>query len=445
MALVTSLAARQLSDQSFPGTSMGASPTDLISFYGATPVVQPSGPAQASDPTFGLGEVVTYQVTLSPAACAANTTAEQTFTVTGIAATSLVIVNKPTAQAGLGIGNVRASAANQIGIAFANDTSGSITPTASEVYTVIEFKLPLVLTAALTASAVPANTSVEQQFTVTGISTGMIVAVNKAANQAGLGIGNVRVVANNLVGITYFNETAAPITPTAGETYTFAAVNGINAMSNVFTIGVNVGTLAAVLTITTAEQTVAVAGLLASDVIMGVSKPTAQAGLGIAGYRVSSAGNIGITFVNPTAGSITPTASEIYQVSVFRQNPAAILQGYTPALAPVAVVANTSTEQTFNVTGLVASSSVVVNKPSFQAGLAVVGARISAANTLAITFQNNTAASITPNAESYVVGNFNLIGAGSGFSVAQQARVTTGNLLNSLRSALVSLGLIAGA
>jgi len=75
-------------------------------------------------------------VTLSPVAVAANTTAEQTFTVTGVAVGDVVYVSKPTAQAGLGIVNVRASAANQIGITFSNNTAGSITPTASEVYQV---------------------------------------------------------------------------------------------------------------------------------------------------------------------------------------------------------------------------------------------------------------------------------------------------------------------
>lgn len=442
----TSSAPRQLSDGNSVGTVLGQSAADLISFYNAPPVVQPSGAAQAA---LGAGtagaEVVTYQTTLSPSACAANTTAEQTFTLTGLAATSLVIVNKPTSQAGLGIGNVRVSAANTLAISFANDTSGSITPTASEVYTVIEFKAGLVLSAALTPAAVAANTSVEQQFTVSGAGLGMVLAVNKPTNQAGLGIGNVRVVANNTVGITFFNETASPITPTAAESYSFAAVNGIPASGNVFTIGVNVGTLSACATITTAEQIVAVAGLLTTDVIMGVSKPTAQAGLGIAGYRVSSAGNLGITFVNPTAGGITPTASEVYQVSVFRQNPAAVLVPYTPSLAPVSVAANTSAEQTFNLNGLVASSSVFVNKPSVQPGLAIVGVRVSALNTLAINYQNNTAAAITPSTEVYAVGNFTVPGAGTGMSIAQAAGASVGTLVNALRSAMVSLGLIAGA
>lgn len=72
--------------------------------------------------------------TLSPASVAANTTAEQTFTVTGVAVGDVIFVNKPTAQAGLGIVGVRVSAANQIAINFGNFTASPIVPTASQVY-----------------------------------------------------------------------------------------------------------------------------------------------------------------------------------------------------------------------------------------------------------------------------------------------------------------------
>ncbi len=39
---------KQLSDNNPDGTSLGQSITDEISFYGVTPVVQPSGSAQAA-------------------------------------------------------------------------------------------------------------------------------------------------------------------------------------------------------------------------------------------------------------------------------------------------------------------------------------------------------------------------------------------------------------
>lgn len=79
-----------------------------------------------------------YQITLSPALVAANTTAEQTFTCTGLVlSTDTVIgVSKPTAQAGLGIVGWRVSADNTVAITFSNNTGSGITPTASQTYTV---------------------------------------------------------------------------------------------------------------------------------------------------------------------------------------------------------------------------------------------------------------------------------------------------------------------
>jgi len=67
------------------------------------------------------------------------------------------------------------------------------------------------------------------------------------------------------------------------------------------------------------------------------------------------------------------------------------------------VAANTTAEQTFTVTGLTTDMMVFVNKPSVSAGLGICNARVSAANTLAITFNNNTAAPIDPAAETYLI------------------------------------------
>lgn len=81
-----------------------------------------------------LTRVALYTATLTPAEVAANTCAEQTFTVTGVHASDTVFVNKPTSQAGLGVAGVRASATNQVGINFCNATASPITPTAAQVY-----------------------------------------------------------------------------------------------------------------------------------------------------------------------------------------------------------------------------------------------------------------------------------------------------------------------
>lgn len=92
---------------------------------------------------------------------------------------------------------------------------------------------------------------------------------------------------------------------------------------NVWKLGVFSITLspASVATTTTAEQTFATTGigLLTTDLVW-VSKPTAQAGLGIVGTRVSAADTLAITFMTSGA-SVSPTASEVYTVGVLRVQP----------------------------------------------------------------------------------------------------------------------------
>jgi len=65
------------------------------------------------------------------------------------------------------------------------------------------------------------------------------------------------------------------------------------------------------------------------------------------------------------------------------------------------VAANTSAEQTFDVPGLDTDMFVSVNKPDLDAGLVVGNVRVSAKDTLAITFGNSTAGAINPASEVY--------------------------------------------
>lgn len=76
----------------------------------------------------------TFGSTKTWTSVATITTAEQTVTVPGLLVGDFVRVEKPTEQAGLGIGNVRVSAANTLAIQFINPTAGGITPTANEVW-----------------------------------------------------------------------------------------------------------------------------------------------------------------------------------------------------------------------------------------------------------------------------------------------------------------------
>jgi|SRR6187399_2277778 len=73
---------------------------------------------------------------------------------------------------------------------------------------------------------------------------------------------------------------------------------------------------------TTVEQTFTVNGLQVGDFVL-VQKPTTQAGIAVAGSRVTAANTLGITFVNSTAATaVTPTASQVYLIHVTRrENP----------------------------------------------------------------------------------------------------------------------------
>ena len=91
-------------------------------------------------------------------------------------------------------------------------------------------------------------------------------------------------------------------------------------------------------------------------------------------------------------------------INTIEQGNTALTQIMRIALTPAAVGANTTAEQTFTVNGVQLNDFVVVNKPTTQAGIGIVGARASAANQVAITFSNNTGGGITPTAgELYLI------------------------------------------
>ena len=80
-----------------------------------------------------------------------------------------------------------------------------------------------------------------------------------------------------------------------------------------------------------------------------------------------------------------------------------IINRYEVAIDVTSVAANTTAEQPFTVTGLTTRDTVYVNKPSHNAGLGIVNCRVSAANTLAITFMNATGSGIDPGSETYFI------------------------------------------
>jgi hypothetical protein len=76
---------------------------------------------------------------------------------------------------------------------------------------------------------------------------------------------------------------------------------------------------------------------------------------------------------------------------------------YTPSITPASVAAATVAEQTFTVAGLTTADKVVVNPPAITNATGIAGARVSAADTLAIRFVNPTAGALTPDAGTYTI------------------------------------------
>lgn len=81
---------------------------------------------------------------------AANTTAEQTVSVPGILTSDILIITKPTHQAGLGyVATGRCAANGTLTVKFTNPTAAGITPTAEEAYSLLRIRpeLPLQINA----------------------------------------------------------------------------------------------------------------------------------------------------------------------------------------------------------------------------------------------------------------------------------------------------------
>ena len=310
---VTTVQDTQIGPNDPAGQVLPGSASTPLAFFGGTPIPQILQGTLAGR----NGILKIYTTSQSPSAVTANTTAEFSMTVTGVAATDMVVaVNKPTTQAGLAVGTARVSATNTVLVEFGNLTGSTITPTTTESYVVVTASSALQFPAVtLTPAAVVANTTVEQSFTVAGVQTGMWVAVTKPTTQAGLLVCGARVLAPDTVGVTFMNVTASTITPTAGESYLFFGCQGLRLQPVSQTITVSL-TPTAVAANTTAEQTFTVANL-PSTASVGVSElPTAMAGMAIVGVRVSAANTLAINFANATAASMTPPAGT-YTFEVF--------------------------------------------------------------------------------------------------------------------------------
>lgn len=79
---------------------------------------------------------------------------------------------------------------------------------------------------------------------------------------------------------------------------------------------------------------------------------------------------------------------------------------YSPTITATSVAAATVAEQTFTVTGLTTADKVVVIPAAISNATGIAGARVSAADTLAVRFVNPTAGALTPTAGTWTVMAF---------------------------------------
>lgn len=94
---------------------------------------------------------------------------------------------------------------------------------------------------------------------------------------------------------------------------------------------------------------------------------------------------------NLTIGA-TGTATPVTQIRVYSQT-----------ITPASVAAATVAEQTFTVTGLTTADKVFVNHAVTGNATGVAGVRVSATNTLAVSYVNPTAGALVPGAGTYQI------------------------------------------
>lgn len=441
------------------GYMIGNVSTTPVGFYGVSGVPQRSNANQLTVSSGAPAGVLlsVRTVAIAPPGADASTSISAAFTTTGspISSGDVVIVNAITGlTAGAGIGGARAHTATTgaVIMQFFNLTAAAVTATAAQQYLFAALR-GLTNSVALTPAGIGANSVSEQTFNVTGVAPGDLLYVSKPSEQVDIGLAGCRVAGNNQIAITFLNQSTAPITPTAAETYTVFASNGMQAASNLMVYGVNVGTaLTPPVTTTTqswavTEQTLTMTSIRVSDFLVGVSKPTMQGNFGIVGQRVSGVNQLALSLGSGTLTGITPTGSQIYQALIYRQQPDAPLTVLSVTCTPAAIAGQTSAEQAFTVTPMPADSILWVNKPTATAGIGIVNCRVSAAGVAAITFANTlVSTTVTPPAEVYLFGIVTPTPSGGSNINMQVARGAQGAIdkANELGTALTAMGAITG-
>ena len=262
----------------------------------------------------------------------------------------------------------------------------------------------IVLTAntqGLSPAVVATSQCQTQSITITAgspFAVGDFLIANKPSSQAGLGLVGARVSTATIVSLNFANLTGTVITPTGTEAYSFVGLRGLATSFSATPVAVSGNTVA--------TQTFAVPGL-APGMVVAVQPTTEQLSLGIAGARVVSSGVLGVDFLNVSAAPITPNAQtyNVFNAAGLNANSNIMVLGANVGTGLTVVAGNLTTnwvvvEQTVTVSSIISSDIVmgIPSKPAFQAQLGIVGARITTANVLGISFATGNQTGVTPTA-----------------------------------------------
>lgn len=401
----------------------------------------------------------------------ANNISAMAITLTGapmVSTGDIVFINKQIPTPQFGVAGVRVSTSspsNNTAILIltgANlNTSGvSTTTPTGDRFIATAIRGSLVNSVTLTPTVVAASSTVEQQFTVTGVAPGMLVPIVKPTEQQGLGIGGTRVVSNNVLGVTFINVGNTAITPSS-ETYLYSGLAGIAAISPWMTAGVGMSQASvASLTVTGGNGVgvtlVTVTGVQVQDQAIGFGQgilaPLSGIAPVLAQVSANAANFLNLQFAsNVSTGTTTASSTDTYLIPMLRSNCEAPMTIY-PATFPGANIGpNTCTEIAVTVTGITVSCAILVSKPSFTTGVAILGSRVSAAatagSTIAINFGNPTNATVAVPIETYTVGAFKpLFGVGHYTQqLISPLNVQSVALTNEMRNTLAGTQLFAGS
>ena len=415
---------KNLTDQNPDGTLIGASVNEKLGLYGGIPVPQRSNPQQAPIQGFQMGQCITFVSNTCPLAnVAPSTTAEQAnLTMERILATDyLVGVNKLAQQANVGVCGARISAANTVGLNFSNPSTANANITANEIsWSAVVLRGMNVQTATLVPTVVPANSTSEQIFNVGGSGATATATINTDGTLKDIRVSNA--------GSLYTVPPMVFITPVANAAYLGVAENATPVLSGtmqslpVATTGfgasavavvANGGVSSVVITDPGTGYTVAptisfgAPSYIAPGMFLSVTKPTAQAGLGIGNVRIPGKNQIAIQFFNNTAANITPTANENYTMIALNEIPA--ISPFITIQANYTGFAATGVNGATNLTalavpGLLASDIPFGGGPVVQTVAANTGAFWNGnctANTLNVAYSAGGPATWTPVAGVY--------------------------------------------